>query len=178
MTECGFHPNVSITYLDRANRYVVYPQVEGAAAFEIEAGVVPMTGQDSVLEAAAFNRGAVARRSNVGRQRCVLQQSTRQNNRAGGAALYSGDLRRARIRIGRRPNELRHQFYRCLSPSRYVRRADPKGREAGRSAGHTTHQIRVRDQPQNRFWPKWTSVSAPQIGGKADMRWCSANVRF
>src|SRR5262249_17524653 len=34
------------------------PQVEGAAAFEIEAGVVPMTGQDSVLEAAAFEREA------------------------------------------------------------------------------------------------------------------------
>src|SRR5262245_42321063 len=54
MTERGFHPNVAIAYLDRANRYVVCPQVERAAAFEIEAGVVPMTGQDSVLEAAAF----------------------------------------------------------------------------------------------------------------------------
>src|SRR5262245_34520279 len=58
MTECGFHPDLPIAYLDRANRYVVCPQVEGAAAFEIEAGVVPMTGQDSVLEAAAFERKA------------------------------------------------------------------------------------------------------------------------
>src|SRR5262252_766041 len=61
MTEGGFHPNVSIAYLDRANRYVVCPQVEGAAAFEIEAGVVPVTGQDSVLEAAAFEREAHVR---------------------------------------------------------------------------------------------------------------------
>src|SRR5262249_31421950 len=53
-TERRFHPNVSIAYLDRANRYVVCPQVERAAAFEIEAGVVPMTGQDSVLKAAAL----------------------------------------------------------------------------------------------------------------------------
>src|SRR5262245_22025822 len=58
MTERGFHPNVAIAYLDRANRYVVCPQVERAAAFEIEARVVPMTGQDSVLEAAAFEREA------------------------------------------------------------------------------------------------------------------------
>jgi hypothetical protein len=34
------------------------PTVEGAAAFEIEAGVVPMTGQDAVLDAAAFEREA------------------------------------------------------------------------------------------------------------------------
>src|SRR5262245_66606787 len=61
MTECGFHPNVSIADLDRANRDVVCPQVEGAAAFEIEAGVVPMTGQDSVLEAAALEREAHVR---------------------------------------------------------------------------------------------------------------------
>src|SRR5262245_47888452 len=56
VTECGFHPHVSIAYLDRANRYVVCPQVEGAAAFEIEAGVVPVTGQDAILDAAAFER--------------------------------------------------------------------------------------------------------------------------
>ena len=54
MTERSFHPNLSVAYLDRADRYVVRPQVEGAAAFEIEAGVVPMTGQDSVVEAAAL----------------------------------------------------------------------------------------------------------------------------
>src|SRR6476646_4733290 len=54
MTERSFHPNLSVAYLDRADRYVVRPQIEGAAAFEIEAGVVPMTGQDSVVEAAAL----------------------------------------------------------------------------------------------------------------------------
>jgi hypothetical protein len=46
---------------DRADRYVVRPQVEGAAAFEIEAGVVPMTGQDTVLDAAALEREAHVR---------------------------------------------------------------------------------------------------------------------
>jgi hypothetical protein len=56
MTERGLHPDVAIAHLDRADRYVVRPQIEGAAAFEIEAGVVPMTGQDAVLDAAAFER--------------------------------------------------------------------------------------------------------------------------
>ena len=61
MTERGFHPNLSVAYLDRADRYVVRPQVEGAAAFEIEAGMVPMTGQDSILKASALEREAHVR---------------------------------------------------------------------------------------------------------------------
>ena len=61
MTERGLHPDVAIAHLDRADRYVVRPQVEGAAAFEIEAGVVPMTGQDAVLDAAALEREAHVR---------------------------------------------------------------------------------------------------------------------
>src|SRR5262245_16807269 len=56
MTERGLHPDVAIAHFDRACRHVVRPQVEGAAAFEIEAGVVPMTGQDTVLDAAALER--------------------------------------------------------------------------------------------------------------------------
>src|SRR5262249_56024970 len=56
MTERGLHPDVAIAHLDWAGRYVVRPQIEGAAAFQIEAGVVPMTGQDAVLDAAALER--------------------------------------------------------------------------------------------------------------------------
>jgi hypothetical protein len=44
-----------------AGRDVVRPQVEGAAAFEIEAGVVPVAGQNPVLDAAAFEREAHVR---------------------------------------------------------------------------------------------------------------------
>jgi hypothetical protein len=61
MTERGLHPDLAIAHLDRADRHVVRPQVEGAAAFEIEAGVVPMTGQDAVLDAAALEREAHVR---------------------------------------------------------------------------------------------------------------------
>jgi hypothetical protein len=61
MTERGLHPEVAITHLDREDRDVVCPKVKGAAAFEIEAGVVPMTGQDPVLDAAALQREAHVR---------------------------------------------------------------------------------------------------------------------
>jgi hypothetical protein len=54
MTERGLHPDVAIAHLDRADRYIVRPEVESAAAFEVEAGVVPMTGQDAVLDASAL----------------------------------------------------------------------------------------------------------------------------
>src|SRR5260370_12886659 len=50
-----------MAHLGRADRYVARPQIEGAAAFEVEAGVVPMTGQDAVLDAAALERKAHVR---------------------------------------------------------------------------------------------------------------------
>ena len=61
MIERGLHPDFAIAHLHRAHRYVVRPQIEGAAAFEIESGVMPMTGQDAVIEAAALEREAHVR---------------------------------------------------------------------------------------------------------------------
>jgi hypothetical protein len=61
MTERGLHPDFAITQFDRELRYIVCPQIKGAAAFEIEAGVVPMASQDSVLDAAALQREAHVR---------------------------------------------------------------------------------------------------------------------
>jgi len=58
MTEAGRYPDVAITHLDCAARYIVRPEVEGAAAFQIEAGMVPMTGQDAVLDSASLKREA------------------------------------------------------------------------------------------------------------------------
>jgi hypothetical protein len=54
ITERRLHPDFTIAQFDWENRYVVRPQIKGAPAFEIEAGVVPMTGQDAVLDAAAL----------------------------------------------------------------------------------------------------------------------------
>src|SRR5262249_48049335 len=58
MTERGLYPDIAIAHLDRADRHVVRPQVERTAAFEIEAGMVPMAGQDAVIDAAALERKA------------------------------------------------------------------------------------------------------------------------
>ena len=51
----------SVAHLDREGRRVVRPEIESAAAFEVEAGVVPMTGQDPVLDAAPVEREAHVR---------------------------------------------------------------------------------------------------------------------
>ena len=61
MTDRGLHPDFAIAQFDREDRYVVRPKIKGAAAFEIEAGVVPMTGQDAILDAAALKREAHVR---------------------------------------------------------------------------------------------------------------------
>ena len=58
MTERGLHPHLAFAYFNRADGQVICPQVEGAAAFEIEASVVPMTGQDPVDVTAALEREA------------------------------------------------------------------------------------------------------------------------
>ena len=58
MVEAGLDPNLAIAHLDRARRCVVRPQIESAAAFEIEARVVPMAGQDAILDTAALERKA------------------------------------------------------------------------------------------------------------------------
>ena len=58
MPECRLHPDLAVAHLDGAGRRVVRPQVERAAAFKVEAGVVPVTGQDAVLDAAAVEREA------------------------------------------------------------------------------------------------------------------------
>src|SRR5262249_20164799 len=60
-TERCRHPDFTIAQFDREDRYVIRPQIEGAAAFEIEAGVVPMAGQDAILDAAPLEREAHVR---------------------------------------------------------------------------------------------------------------------
>ena len=48
----------ALAQLDRTGGNVVRPQIERAAAGEVEAGVMPMTGQDAVLDAATVERKA------------------------------------------------------------------------------------------------------------------------
>ena len=58
MRERRLHPDVAVTHLNREVRYVVRPKVEGASAFQIEARMVPMTGQDTILDAPPLEREA------------------------------------------------------------------------------------------------------------------------
>ena len=68
VTEGGLYPNLAIAHLDREGRRVARPQIEGAAALEVEAGVVKMAGEDAVLEAAPVEREAHARAPIVERE--------------------------------------------------------------------------------------------------------------
>src|SRR5260370_37972771 len=61
MTEGCLDPDLLVAHLDRESRSVIRPQIEGAAAFEVETGVVPMAREDAVLDAAPVEREAHVR---------------------------------------------------------------------------------------------------------------------
>src|SRR6185503_20918312 len=58
VTERGLDPDLAVAHLDRTSWNVIGPEIEGAAARQIEARVMPMTGQDAILNAAAIERKA------------------------------------------------------------------------------------------------------------------------
>ena len=59
--EYGLYPDINPADFDRTGGHVVGPQVERAAAGQIEPGVMPMAGQDAVLDRAAVEREAHVR---------------------------------------------------------------------------------------------------------------------
>jgi hypothetical protein len=65
VAERGLHSDLSVAHLDREGRRVVRPEIESAAAFEVEAGVVPMTGRD------LSNGWRVDRKPSNGGGRCL-----------------------------------------------------------------------------------------------------------
>ena len=94
----------------------------------------------------------VARASRCTRRRhgCFADQPAQTNHRTGGAPCAARDLPVSRVCRGWRLDQLRQQRSGYLSPGWRLCRADSQGRQAGRSAGHTVHQIRIRAQPQDR----------------------------
>ena len=61
LSERRLHPHVRVTHLDGTGRHVVGPQIEGAAAREIEACVMPVAGQNAIVDASAVERKAHVR---------------------------------------------------------------------------------------------------------------------
>jgi hypothetical protein len=55
------HPDLAVADLHREGGHVVGPGVEGAAAGQVEAGVVPGAGQDAVMHGAALQGEAHVR---------------------------------------------------------------------------------------------------------------------
>ena len=79
----------------------------------------------------------------------ILQQPAATACGAGSTPFSAGDLRMARFRGGRRPDELWNEPCRRLSPGRYLCRPNSQRRQARRPAGRAGHQVRVRDQPEH-----------------------------
>jgi hypothetical protein len=68
LAEGGLDPDLAVTHLGRTGRDIVGPEIEGAAARQIEARVMPMTREDAVLDAAAIERKAHVRAAVVERE--------------------------------------------------------------------------------------------------------------
>jgi putative ABC transport system substrate-binding protein len=66
------------------------------------------------------------------------------------------------VRRGRRPDELRRQYYGIVSSGRRLHRAYSQGRQTSRTAGATVYQGRADHQPQDRqdAWPYHTACTA------------------
>ena len=65
ITAIGCHPDFVAANLDPGCGHVVGPQIEGPAAFEIEAGVVPVAGEDAVFYGPTMERKTEMRASVV-----------------------------------------------------------------------------------------------------------------
>src|SRR5262245_58388351 len=81
-----------------------------------------------------------------GRRRSLLLQPASSARHAGDAPCDSRRLYRARIPRSRRPDELRHEPHRGVSPHRRLYRPHPQGRQAGRPAGGAVDQVRFHHQ--------------------------------
>src|SRR5262249_37082888 len=68
VAEDGPNPDFAVTHLGGTGRDIICPQIEGTAAREVEAGVVPMAGQGAVLDAAAIQRKSHMRAAIVERE--------------------------------------------------------------------------------------------------------------
>ena len=71
IAEHRLHPDLAARPdLDRTSRHVICPQIKCTAACQFEAGMVPVAGQDAVLNAAAIERethvgAAIVKREDV-----------------------------------------------------------------------------------------------------------------
>jgi hypothetical protein len=65
----GFHPNLAARAdLDGTSRHIVCPKVKGAAARQFEPRMMPVAGQDAVIDAATLQRETHMRTAVVERE--------------------------------------------------------------------------------------------------------------
>src|SRR2546429_373601 len=86
----------------------------------------------------------------VHRRRRILRWTPTAVGGAGAAPPAAGVPLSTRVCRRRRPDELRYQLHRCLSSGWHLCGKGPQRRTAGRLAGASSHQVRLRDQSGNR----------------------------
>src|SRR5205807_1483180 len=57
----GSEGDDTVAHFDVVGRHVVGPQIEGAARAQVEAGMVPVTGEDAIVDAALVQGKAKVR---------------------------------------------------------------------------------------------------------------------
>src|SRR5262249_30795795 len=65
------HPHLPVDDAHVAKRDVVRPQIEGGAAAQVEAGMMPMAGENAIFDAAAVERKAHMRAAVVERNHVI-----------------------------------------------------------------------------------------------------------
>jgi hypothetical protein len=65
------HPSV-VAQIDPSGRNIIRPEIESAAAGEVKAGMMPVTGQDAVFDRAAVKRETEVRATVIEREDAIL----------------------------------------------------------------------------------------------------------
>src|SRR5262249_26565584 len=115
------------------------------------------------------NPGPTTSRRARDRHRCNLQWLGRAARRSDGPPRCAHDLPAARVRRGRRSDELRRQYRGIVPSGRRLHRPDSQGREARRPASRAVNESRANHQSQDRedTWPN-NSVATPGSRRRGD----------
>jgi hypothetical protein len=144
-------PDLAVMQLDREGRHIVGPQIEGAAAREIEPRVVPMAGEDAVGNRAPVQREPEMRAAIVHGEHAALVVDD--ENRAAPAGHHPPPLR---LQLRDRPgadeivSSLTHQPAPCARPGpseRWKATAAAPSRAARSSPGRAAGVPQARGSP-------------------------------
>jgi ABC transporter substrate binding protein len=142
----------SIAFLTNPTNSISTEYVTGAqeAARSLGAEIHVVSASTEAEIDKAFASLSQLRADALGRgPRCILHWPKGSDCGAGGKPRNTDDIPISRIRRRRRPDELRSQPSRPISPSWHLRGAHSQGYQTSRFAGDAANHVRTTDQPQD-----------------------------